>query len=76
MNEKNKIKALIEAVRGLQEEGYRLIYKDNFIETTGISESGKQYKTRQLKFYLSKHLPQDRDEEEISHLIQSLNHTS
>ena len=73
MQEKNKIIALIEAVRALQEDGYELSRGDHFKDTTAISEGGKQFKMRTLNFLLYKKIPLEGDEEELMELIQSLN---
>jgi hypothetical protein len=70
--EKEKIKALIEAVRALQEDGYTLSHGDHFKDTTAISESGNQFKLRSLNFSLYKKITLEGEEEELMELIQSL----
>jgi hypothetical protein len=73
MQEKSKIKALIEAIQALQEEGYELYHGDHFKDVTAISERGKQFRVKTLNFMLNKYVPLEGDEKELMELIQSCN---
>jgi len=67
--EKEKIKTLIESVKALICEGYKLSHGDHYKDLTAISDHGKQFKVRTIYFSLYKQIPLESEEEEINLLI-------
>ena len=74
MKENKKIKALIKAVKALQEDGYKLTPECNFTETISLPEGRMKGKLRCIRFSLTKLIPLKEKETEINQLIESLAH--
>jgi hypothetical protein len=74
-NDMNLIKALFEAIKALQADGYELSRDDTFEEFSVISSDGKECKKRIIKFTLRKIFPLDAEHDKIRELILSCNHS-
>jgi len=72
--EMEKIKALVDAVSALKEEGYTLTPTILFEESYSISKLGTNSKIRFLKFALHKRIPLEGVEEELNQLLYPHTH--
>jgi hypothetical protein len=68
-----QIKNLIESIKALQADGYKVSHGDHFTEKTVISDIEKSFKRRVISFSLYKDFPIEGEGEELRELIQSLN---